>query len=193
MEQHLLLKELQSKYGFPDEEFPKLLSFFREKHVKKNEILFKAGEVVKYTYFVLKGCIRQYYISPEGVERIIYFAEEGSFCGELMSFLHSTPTNLNLQALEETDVLYIDLKNWETIITTIPAFALYHIKNHQRLMVQLKEEVGRAHNETPDEKYRRLVSEKPHLLQRLPQYQIAAYIGVTPETYSRIRRRNTKM
>jgi hypothetical protein len=52
MQQHLLLKELQSKYGFPEEEFPKLLAFFKEKHFKKNEIMFKAGDVVKHTYFI---------------------------------------------------------------------------------------------------------------------------------------------
>ena len=82
MSKHILLKELQSKYTFPDEEFPKLLALFKEKHYKKNEIMFKAGDVVKHTYFIIKDCIRQYYVSPEGSERIIYFAEEGAFTGE---------------------------------------------------------------------------------------------------------------
>src|SRR6185437_6203717 len=146
MEQHLLLTELQSKYPFPDEEFPKLLSLFRERHFKKNEIIFRAGDIVKQTYFIMQGCVRQYYVSPEGTERIIYFAEERAFCGEMMSFLHYTPTNLNMQALEETDVLYLDLKNCETALTSIPVFALWYIRHHERLVVRLKEEVGRAHN-----------------------------------------------
>ncbi len=188
---HFLLRSLQSKYSFPIGEFPRLLSLFGSRKLKKNELLFCSGEVVKHTWFIMKGCVRQYYASPEGIERTIYFAEEGAFCGELMSFLHKTSTNLNMQALEDTDVLYLDLNNWETAITTIPAFALWHIKHHERLVVRLKEEMGRAHNETPDEKYRRLLAEKPHLLQRLPQYHIASYIGVTPETLSRIRKRNT--
>ncbi|MFI5148759.1 MAG: Crp/Fnr family transcriptional regulator [Bacteroidia bacterium] len=193
MEKHLLLEELQAKYAFPDEDFPKLIELFGHCTYRKNAMLFSAGELVKHTWFILKGCVRQYYIGPEGRERIIYFAREGNWCGELNSFLHEEPTKLSMQALEDVEAIYLTRTNWEKAITTIPAFAMYHITNHQRLMVKLKEELGMAVNESPDEKYRRLVQENPELLQRLPQYQIAMYLGITPETLSRIRKRNAKI
>jgi CRP-like cAMP-binding protein len=176
----ILLKELESKQNFSQGDLEKLIALFEEFRFKKNEIVFRAGDIVKQTHFVLKGCLRQYYISPEGVERTIYFSIEGFWVGELMSFLHNTPTNLNVQALEDSEGIMLNQKNWELAITTIPAFALYHIKNHQRIIVKLKEELGKAVNESPDEKYRRLLKENPALLQRLPQYQIAIYLGVTP-------------
>ena len=193
MQKHLLLQTLQSGHDFPEAEFPKLLSFFREKSFKKNEMLFSAGEVVKETHFIMSGLVKQFYVSAEGGERTIYFAEEGKFCGELNSFLFETPTRLSMQALEETETICLDREKWELAMTTIPAFTMWHIKNHQRLMVKLKEDVGAAVHETPDEKYRRLVKENPGLLQRLPQYQVASYLGITPETLSRIRKRNSKL
>ncbi len=189
MNHFLLLEELQEKHRFSETEFTKLLELFEKRCFKKNEIVFLAGEEVKYVYFILKGCFRQYFINEKGVERTIYFSEEKQWATELHSFLYHIPTKMNVQALEDSEVLAINYDNWYKAITTFPDFAFYHIKNHQKIVAFLKEELGAARTESIEEKYLRFVKEKPHLMQRLPLFHIALYLGTTPETISRVRKK----
>ena len=189
MNTEILYNEINDKYGFARAQFQRLLELMDERNVIKNQILFHEGEIVRETYFVISGCLRQYYISPEGNERVIYFSTEGQWAGDLMSKLHGRPTRLNIQALEDSELLVISKSNWELAITTIPDLTLYHIKNQQRILAALKEEVGKANYDSPDEKYLQFMQQYPHLLQRLPLNQIAAYLGITQETLSRVRKR----
>lgn len=99
---------------------------------------------------------------------------------------------MNQQALEDCLVLSINKANWEFAIRNMPEYAFYHIKRRQKTVTMLKEKFAQAATDTPDEKYRRLLKENPGLLQRIPLYHIACYLGVTPETLSRIRKRNMK-
>jgi CRP-like cAMP-binding protein len=191
MDTDLLIAELRSRHEFSDADLEKLLPYFEEHHFKKGQLLFRAGDVVKHTYFIQKGIFRQYFLSAEGIERTIYFTQEGNFAGELMSFLFRKPTQFCFQALEDAEVLFMSRDNWESAFTTIPALALYQLKLHAQFIYDLKQEMGKAVSQSPDEKYRKLVKEQPELLQRLPQYQIATFLGITPETLSRIRKRNT--
>jgi len=141
---------------------------------------------------VEQGCLRQYYINNNGEERTIYFKTEGGWCSELVSFLDQKPTELCVQALEDGTLQAINQKNWVYAISHFQSFTLGFIRAQQDTNLMLKKRLAEATVETPKEKYLRFVKEDPLLLQRIPLYQIAAYLAMTPETLSRIRKEITE-
>src|SRR5262245_50814381 len=100
-----LLNEFRRIVTFPDKEFLKLTPLIETIRVKKNEHLLKAGEISRKVYFVETGCLRQYLINSNGEERNVYFKVEGGWCSELQSLLNNQPTELNIQALEDGELL----------------------------------------------------------------------------------------
>ena len=190
MDTSLLISKLLEIQNFSESDLQKLIPYFEEKIVRKNELIFQAGDIVQNTFFVHKGILRQYYVTPENKERTVYFADEGKFAGEVMSFLYQIPSEFYFQALEDSVVLCLNRERWEVAFSTIPALALHQLKLHARFIFDLKQEISNAGKEKPDEKYRRLFQENPTLFQRIPLFHIAMYLGITPETVSRIRKRN---
>jgi CRP-like cAMP-binding protein len=181
--------QLRQVYRLSDKELLKIIQLFETVHVRKNQHLYRSGEIVRQVYFVEKGCLRQYYINNNGEERTIYFKIEGGWCSELVSFLDNKPTELCVQALEDSTLQAINQKNWVYAVSHIQSFTLGFIRAQQDTNYMLKKRLAEATVETPEEKYLRFVKEEPHLLQRIPLYQIAAYLAMTPETLSRIRKK----
>jgi len=190
MDTSLLTRKFLEIQNFSESDLQKLVPYFEERIVRKNELIFRAGDIVKNTFFVQKGILRQYYVTLENKERTVYFVQEGNFAGEVMSFLHQTPSEFNFQALEDSVIFSLNRQRWELAFTTIPALALHQLKLHARFIFDLKHEIASTGKETPDEKYKRLFKENPALFQRIPLFHIAAYLGIAPETLSRIRKRN---
>jgi len=189
MDDSLLVSQLRLEYKLSDKDRTKLIPLFDPLEVKKNKHLFQSGNIAKYVYFIEMGCVRQYYINNNGEERTIYFKVEGGWASELVSFLDNTPTELNLQALEDCKLQIINQKNWIYAVTQISSFTMGFIRAQQDTNYMLKKRLAEATVETPEEKYLRFIKEEPLLLQRIPLYHIASYLAMTPETLSRIRKK----
>ncbi len=189
MDSSPLLSQLRQVYKVSGKDCTRIIQLFQPLEVKKNEHLFRSGEIARYVYFIDKGCLRQYYINNNGEERTIYFKTEAGWCSELVSFLDNKPTELNLQALEDSQLQIISQKNWIYAVTHIQSFTLGFIRAQQDTNYMLKKRLAEATVETPEEKYLRFIKEEPLLLQRLPLYHIASYLAMTPETLSRIRKK----
>jgi CRP-like cAMP-binding protein len=184
-----LLAQLKQVYKVSDKDCIRIIQLFETLEVKRNEHLYRSGEIVRYVYFVEQGCLRQYYINNNGEERTIYFKVENGWCSELVSFLDNKPTELWVQALENSKLHRINQKNWVYAVTQIQSFTMGFIRAQQDTNFMLKKRLAEATVETPEEKYLRFIIEEPLLLQRLPLYHIAAYLAMTPETLSRIRKK----
>lgn len=189
MDSSQLLTQLRQVYKVSDKDCVRLIQLFEPVEVKKNEHLFRSGAIAKHVYFIEQGCLRQYYINNNGEERTIYFKVEGGWCSELVSFLDNKPTELCVQALENSKLQIINQKNWIYAVTHIHSFTMGFIRAQQDTNYMLKKRLAEATVETPEEKYLRFIKAEPLLLQRIPLYHIAAYLAMTPETLSRIRKK----
>jgi CRP-like cAMP-binding protein len=184
-----LLSHLRSYVEFSDEDFQEFLALLVPFHIKKNDLFYRAGEVPQYSPFILKGCTRQYTINEEGEEQIIRFIEEGTWAGQIGSMRSNVPTNVFLQATEDCDILGITIENKEYAMDRFPSYQKYFTKKYPIDHAYLMEEALKIKTDTPENLYRWLVETKPSLIQRVPQHYIANYLGIRPETISRIRKK----
>jgi CRP-like cAMP-binding protein len=183
----ILLTNLRSYVDVSEEEFRAFLMLLVPLQLKKDEHFYRAGEVPRYSPFILKGCLRQYVVTDNGEEQIILFNEEGNWAGQVGSMRTKTPTNVYLQALEDCEILGITLDHIDLGMARFPWYQRYFLKKYPADHARLLEQANRLKTESPETLYRELLNERPSLILRLPQYHIANYLGVRTETLSRIK------
>lgn len=184
-----LLNSFRSYTEFSDEDFARFLEFCVPFRLKKNDFFYKAGEVPKYSPFILKGCARQFRINENGDEQIILFVEEGTWAGQIGSMRSKVPTDIYLQATEDCELLGVTIADADHLMEAMPAYQKYFSKKYPVDHAQLMNDALRIKTDTPENLYSWLLKTRPSLIQRVPQHLIANYLGLRTETISRIRKK----
>lgn len=157
-------------------------------HVEKGQFLLREGEVCRQFFYVEKGLLRYYSIDKKGKEHIIQFAPEGWFVGDRESQFFNRPSQFFIQALEDSDVAIIDEDLICTISKADETFGLFSnqlLHNHIR---QLQHRINMLLSTTAEERYLDFIKIYPDILLRVPQTLVASYLGITPESLSRVRK-----
>ena len=186
----ILLQTLRQIVPLELDEEQLFKSIFSEMHLKKGDFFLKAGEINNKLGFVNKGLIR-YFVYKNDDESTIEFTSEGEFIAEYQSFLDNSEAIQYIQAIEDTTLLVTDndgiqqLYNKTKNGNLIGRLVIEYRYNH--LMKQLLS----IYMHNPEQRYRNFIKVYPDLIQRVPQYYIASYVGVKPQSLSRIRKRIT--
>ncbi len=184
-----LRSHVMARIELTEEQFAESTRFFIPRHLRRKEFLLRAGDTGRYIAFVNRGCLRSYTIDKKGVEHVVQFAIEEWWIADLYSFLTDEPATYYIDALEDSEVLLLDRPSQEELCATLPAYERFfrlllernYIANHRRIAATL--------SLTAEERYLFFMKTYPQFVERLPQHQIASYLGITPESLSRIRRK----
>jgi CRP-like cAMP-binding protein len=187
---NLLHAHLLARVPITDEDFSFLLSFIHPVSLAKKQHHLLEGDVCTYLTFVTQGCLRSYTIDAAGEEHTLQFALEDWWISDFYSLLTVRPSTLNIDALEDTQMLLIRQADMETIYAQAPVFERLFRLLMQNRYLALQERVNAALSETASEKYNHFIQKYRDLTQRIPQHYIASYLGIKPESLSRVRRQN---
>jgi CRP-like cAMP-binding protein len=169
-----------------DEEIVRRL--FHKKVFKKGEHLLQAGNICRYVIFIETGLVR-YYINSDGEERTTYFNKEGEFVCYYASFLPQIPSDINIQALEDTTIFVISFNDLQEFYKKVEYGERFGRLGIEQVFLNAISQVASFYTDSPEVRYSKFLSDFRDLVQRIPQYYIASYVGIKPQSLSRIRKR----
>jgi CRP-like cAMP-binding protein len=184
----LLIKTIQRYIPLSSQDEEIIRKLFRERRLKKGEHLLEAGNICKNVTFIQTGLVR-YYSCNNGEEQVTYFNKEGEFVCNYLSFLPQVPSWVNIQALEETTVYTISHADIQLLYKQVEHGERFGRLAIEEVFINIITQVGTLYNDSPEVRYQKFLQRFPDIGQRIPQYYIASYVGVKPQSLSRIRKR----
>ncbi|OJZ06529.1 MAG: cyclic nucleotide-binding protein [Sphingobacterium sp. 40-24] len=175
-----------------DEETELVSAYFKPRLYRKRQYVLQEGDVCNHFNFVIRGCLRMYKVDEKGNSHIIQFASENWWLTNIGSFHERKPSELNIDALEDTMVLQISYDNLIALYIQVAKFDRIFRVLIENSFVTLQNRLLQNISSTAEDRYNSFIEVYPHLSNRLPQTQIASFLGITPEFLSRLRNRRVK-
>ncbi|PWV49581.1 Crp/Fnr family transcriptional regulator [Chitinophaga sp. S165] len=185
----VLLQELKKHINLTADEEELITTSFRHKKVRKGQFLVQPPDIALYEHFVVSGCLMEYYLDDNGTQHTLIFAPERWWTTDLNSFLKKEESRYYIEALEDTELLVVTREALDKLLKEIPLLNNYFRILYQNAIMGLEERILNVLSSKVEERYLRFLKKYPQLENRLPQYLIASYLGVTPEFFSRVKSR----
>jgi len=185
----VFFSHILAKISLTEAERATVESFFTPKKIRKKQYLLQEGEVCKYMSFVVKGLLRSYNVDEKGDEHMHMFAWEGWWISDMSSFFSGDKAVFNIDAIENAELLTITRTDFEEMTLKVPVMDRYFRILFQNSLVTKERRLLSSITDAAEEKYIRLTEYSPEIIQRIPQNLVASYLGITPETLSRIKKK----
>lgn len=174
-----------------DDQAEVVLSAFETTFIKKKKDLLVQGQVCEYQYFIVKGCLRSFFVDAKGIEHIYQIRMDNNWISDLESYFTQEPSKYYIEALEDSHLLRISKEKLEQLFRDIPPFERYARILYQKAYVNALKRLNGIMWEPATTRYREMLKEHPYMFQRIPLVYIASYLGITPESLSRIRKQES--
>jgi CRP-like cAMP-binding protein len=179
---------LSNRGRFTDDEFAFVERLFLPRPLPAGDFLHRAGDVAKHAAFVASGCLRSYVIDARGKEHIVQFAPETWWLADANSLMSGAPSQYFVDAIEDSELLLLDGPSHQRLLNEVPGYAAGFQIGIQRHAAAKDQRIVNALSSSAEERYQEFLKTYPSIAQRVPQFMLASYLGVSPETLSRIRR-----
>lgn len=181
-----LLESVAMYISLTPDETQRFVSFLKSRKMRKRHFLYQEGDTNTQLAFVVDGCLRSYSVDRNGFEHVLQFAPPGWWIGDMRSLLTQRPGTLYIDAIDDSEILLILKSDLEQVYTIIPQFERYFRIITEKALIAFQHRLIGNMSLSAKERYESFCRLYPTLIQRLPQKQIAAYIGVTPEFLSKM-------
>jgi CRP-like cAMP-binding protein len=185
-----LIRHFRKYTDVPEKDVAHILTYFNKISIDKKENVQEAGQLCRYQYFVLKGCLRMFFINEKGNEQTLQFAIENWWIADQLSFFNQRETEFFIQAVEASELFRIEFQAQEDLLKMYPYMERYFRKIYQIAYGAAQHGMKFRSDFSGEDLYLHFVKGYPGFVNRIPQYLLASFLGITPEYLSEIKKKN---